>query len=248
LSVASQTHWIVATHTPLKFMRLDINLASQPYEDARHFWMRWGTAAGVLGLLTLILLTLDITGWVDARRDRVAINQAKTMIARRDAVRANAEQILNLPKNRTTRDESQFLNQLIERKSFSWTQVLESLEKVMPPRVHLVSISPALDEDKQLVLKMMVAGDSRDRAVELVRRMEDSRRFAQTYIVREAHMESQTGDSEQVEIAAVYVPEELSAEGAAEAPAPAKSGTAPKSAPKQQTPKSQTQVARRIRP
>jgi type IV pilus assembly protein PilN len=229
-------------------MRLDINLASQPYEDARQFWMRWGTAAGVLGLLTLILLTLDITGWVDARRDRVAINQAKTMIAQRDAVRANAEQILNLPKNRTTRDESQFLNQLIERKSFSWTQVLESLETVMPPRVHLVSISPALDEDNQLVLKMMVAGDSRDRAVELVRRMEDSRRFAQTNIVREAHIQSQTGDSEQVEIAAVYIPEELSAENTREATTPAKSGTAPKSAPKQTTPKLQTQVARRIKP
>jgi len=97
-------------------MRLDINLASQPYEDARQFWMRWGTAAGVLGLLTLILLTLDVTGWVDARRDRTSINRAKTMIAQRDAVQANAEQILNLPKNRTTRDESQFLNQLIERK------------------------------------------------------------------------------------------------------------------------------------
>ena len=96
-------------------------------------------------------------------------------------------------------------------------------------------------------MKMMVAGDSRDRAVELVRRMEDSRRFAQTYILREAHIESQTGDSEQVEIAAVYVPEEPSAEGSGDA-APAKSGTAPKSAPKQPTPKSQTQVARRIKP
>jgi type IV pilus assembly protein PilN len=228
-------------------MRLDINLASHPYEDARQFWMRWGTAAGVLGLLTLILLTLDVTGWVNARRDRVAINQAMTMIARRDAVRANAEQILNLAKNRTTRDESQFLNQLIERKSFSWTQVLESLEKVMPPRVHLVSISPALDEDNQLVLKMMVAGDSRDRAVELVRRMEDSRRFAQTYIVREANIPSQTGDSEQVEIAAVYVPEEPSAEGGGET-TPAKSGSVAKSASKQASPKIQTQVARRTKP
>ena len=228
-------------------MRLDINLASHPYEDARQFWMRWGTAAGVLGLLTLILLTLDVTGWVNARRDRIAINQAMTMIAQRDAVRANAEQILNLAKNRTTRDESQFLNQLIERKSFSWTQVLESLEKVMPPRVHLVSISPALDEDNQLVLKMLVAGDSRDRAVELVRRMEDSRRFAQTYIVREANIPSQTGDPEQVEIAAVYVPEEPSAEGGGET-TPAKSGTVAKSASKQATPKIQTQVARRSKP
>jgi type IV pilus assembly protein PilN len=188
-------------------MRLDINLASQPYEDARQFWMRWGTAVGALGLLTLILLALDVTGWITARRDRSAIAQKRDLIAERDQIRTHAEQFLNRPENRATRDQSQFLNQLIERKAFSWTRVLENLEKVMPPRVHLVSISPQLDDDNQLALKMIVAGDSRDRAIELARRMEDSRRFAQTYIVREAHAESQTGDTEQVEIAAIYIPE-----------------------------------------
>jgi type IV pilus assembly protein PilN len=128
-------------------MRIDINLASQPYEDARQFWMRWGTALGILGLLTLVLLVLDITGFVDAHRDRVAMSQKRALIADRDRVRAEADRILNRPENRTTRDQSRYLNELIERKAFSWTRVLENLEKVMPPRVHLVSISPQLDED-----------------------------------------------------------------------------------------------------
>ena len=66
------------------------------------------------------------------------------------------------------------MNEVIERKAFSWTRVLESLEKVMPPRVHVVAINPELDEDNQLALKMRVAGDSRDRAIELARRMEQS--------------------------------------------------------------------------
>src|SRR5450755_5069205 len=188
-------------------MRLDINLASQPYEDARQFWMRWGTAVGVAGLLTLVLLTLDVTGWVNARRDRAAIAEKQAMIADRDRLRADAERILNLPQNRTTRDESQFLNELIERKAFSWTRVLENLEKVMPPRVHLESITPELDEDNQLGLKMMVAGDSRDRALELARRMEESRRFSQTQVVTERFTQSTTGDNEQFEIVAVYIPE-----------------------------------------
>ena len=65
-------------------MRLDINLASQPYEDARQFWMRWGTAVGALGLLTLVLLALDVTGWVNARRDRQAIAEKRALIAERD--------------------------------------------------------------------------------------------------------------------------------------------------------------------
>ncbi len=196
-------------------MRLDINLASQPYEDARQFWMRWGTAVGAVELLTLVLLALDATGWVNARRDRQAIAEKRAMIAERDQLRANAEKILNLPENRSTRDQSQFLNELIDRKAFSWTRVLENLEKVMPPRVHLQSISPQLDEDNQLGLKMIVAGDSRDRALELARRMEESRRFSQTYVISERFSQSTSGDSEQFEIAAVYIPEPLAAAGEA---------------------------------
>src|SRR5580692_4553253 len=189
-------------------MRLDINLASQPYEDAQQFWMRWGTAVGAVALLTLVLLTLDVTGWVNARRDRAAIAEKEAMIADRDRLRAEAERILNLPQNRTTRDESQFLNELIERKAFSWTQVLESLEKVMPPRVHLISISPELDEENQLGLKMAVGGDSRDRALELARRMEESHRFAQTQVTSEAFQQSNNGgDNELFDMEAVYIPE-----------------------------------------
>jgi type IV pilus assembly protein PilN len=215
-------------------MRLDINLASQPYEDARQFWMRWGTAVGALGVLTLILLALDVTGWMNARRDRAAIAEKRAMIAERDQLRANAEKILNLPENRSTRDQSQFLNELIERKAFSWTRVLENLEKVMPPRVHLTSISPQLDEDNQLGLKMTVAGDSRDRAIELARRMEESRRFAQTNIISERFEKSSGGgDTEQFDIVAVYIPEPL-APAAAEA---STRDTTPRKQAKPKTPK-----------
>jgi len=196
-------------------MRLDINLASRPYEDARRFWMVWGTAVGLIGALTLVLLTLDVSGWIFARRDRHEMQQKRALIADLDRKRAQAEVFLNQPENRETRDKSQFLNQLIERKAFSWTRVLENLEKVMPPHVHLVSISPGLTEDNELALKMVVAGDSRDRAIELIRRMVDSQRFAKTVLLREAKIESQGGDTIQEEIAAIYVPEVWSAQAAA---------------------------------
>lgn len=188
-------------------MRLDINLATQPYEDSRQFWTRWGTALGAVSVLTLVLLAMTVIGWVAAGHDHATMAAYHAEIAQRDRTRQQAEDFLNRPENRSTRDESHFLNQLIERKSFSWTRVLEDLEKVMPARVHLVSISPELDEDNQLSLKMLVAGDSRDRAIELARRMEDSRRFAQTYIENETSRMSNTGDPVQVSIHAIYVPE-----------------------------------------
>ncbi|HET9409466.1 MAG TPA: hypothetical protein VFO39_19650 [Candidatus Sulfotelmatobacter sp.] len=188
-------------------MRLDINLASQPYQDARQFWMRWGSALVLLGLFTLILLGMTVAGYLNARRDHSEMSQLRGQIARCDQKRHSAEEFLNRNENRTTRDESQFLNELIQRKSFSWTRVLEDLEKVMPPRLHLVSIHPALDTDNQLSLKMVVAGDSRDHGIELTRRMEESQRFAQSHVSQERINASPVnGDNIVFDIDALYVP------------------------------------------
>jgi type IV pilus assembly protein PilN len=188
-------------------MRLDINLATQPYEDARQFWLRWGTALAAASILTLMLAVSTVTGWYNARRDHQQIAELRAQIGQRDQKRREAETFLGRPENRTTRDQSQFINQLIERKSFSWTRVLEDLEKVMPTRVHLVSIHPELNDDNQLAIKMMVAGDSRERAIELARRLEDSRRFTRTYISQESSRGSNPGDTVQLNIDAIYVPQ-----------------------------------------
>jgi type IV pilus assembly protein PilN len=188
-------------------MRLNINLASQPYEDARQFWTRWGTGVAAASILTLALLAITITGWRAARHDHAKIADLKADLAQRDRIRQQAENFLNLPANRITRDQSQFLNQLIERKSFSWTRVLEDLEKVMPARVHVVSINPELDDDNQLKLKMAVGGDSRERVIDLARRMEESRHFAQTYIQDEHYGNTGTGDVVRITLVATYVPE-----------------------------------------
>jgi type IV pilus assembly protein PilN len=187
-------------------MRVDINLATQPYEDSGSLWMRWGTALAVLGLITLVLLYGVLAGWAAARKDRSLIAQREQQIAVRDQEKARAEAILNLPENRATRDRSQFLNDLFLRKAFSWTEVFQDLERVMPARLHLVSIQPAMAPGNQLEIKMVVAGESRERALELVRKMESSQRFQQTQIEEEQSQSGLTpGDNVQFDISAVYV-------------------------------------------
>ena len=189
-------------------MRVDINLATQPYQDARRFWLRWGGALVALGLLTLILLYSALTGWVSARKDRDLIRQREAQIAARDQERAQAEALLNRPENRSTRDRSQFLNDLFQRKAFSWTKVFEDLERVMPPRLHVVSIRPEMGSEAGLNIKLVVAGESRERALDLVRKMEASQRFQQTRIDQEtAQIGQSAGDKVQFDISAVYVPE-----------------------------------------
>jgi type IV pilus assembly protein PilN len=199
-------------------MRVDINLATRPYEDAGPLWLRWGGALAVLGLFTLILLYSVLAGWAAARKDRSLIALREQQIAARDQERAKAEAILNLPENRRTRDRSQFLNDLFRRKAFSWTKVFEDLERVMPARLHLVSIHPAMTPDNELEIKLVVAGESQERALELVRKMESSQRFQQTQIQQWSTQPGQTpGDNVQFDISAVYVPD-LAGAGTRNAP------------------------------
>jgi type IV pilus assembly protein PilN len=188
-------------------MRLDINLATRPYEDARQFWLRWGTGLAVLGIVTLALLAVTASGWYNARLDRRKISDLKAQIAERDRERANAEGVLAQPQNRAIRDKSQYLNFLIARKAFSWTKAFEDLEKVMPARLHLVSIKPELNDDNQLAIKMVVGGDSSEHAIELLRRMETSTRFRQAAITQQSQQTGQpNGDTMKVEITALYAP------------------------------------------
>ncbi len=187
-------------------MRLDLNLATRPYEDAREFWMRWGSAVAVLALLTLVLVGFTVRGWMNAGRDRQAIAQLQAQIRERDTERASAQAYLEMAANRSTRDQSQFLNGLIQRKSFSWTRVFEELEKVMPNNIHVVALHPEINEQGQLQLDMKLVGDSRAPAVELVHRMERSSHFQNPQLVQE-----QTGGDNAAAVTAmvetIYVPD-----------------------------------------
>jgi len=189
-------------------MRVDINLASRPYEDARRFWLRWGGGLVALGILTLLLLVMTANGWVAARKDRQLIQQYEAQSLARDREKADALALLNLPQNSTTRDRSQFLNDLFQRKAFSWTKAFEDLEQIMPPRLHVVSIHPELAPDNELEIKLIVAGDSREHALDLVSKMEDSKHFHDTYIEEEnTTPNGASGDTVQFHITALYVPE-----------------------------------------
>jgi type IV pilus assembly protein PilN len=185
-------------------MRFDVNLASQPYQDVRVFLLRWGTAAGALALFTLVLVGVAFSGWWGARDVQQKMDQASAEMQQLDRDKATAQTLLSQPQNHAVLERSRFVNGLIVRKAFSWTQLFMDLEKIMPPRVHVVSLQPEAEEN-QVALRLLVEGDSREHALDLVRRMEASQRF------RLARVKSEHGDQEshgtQLEIIAYYAPE-----------------------------------------
>ena len=193
-------------------MRIEINLASKPYEDSRRFWIYWGTALGLLAAVTALAVFLAVVGFINASRDRQQITKLELQLAAYDQEKNRAESMLNLPQNRVIRDRSRFLNGLFQRKAFSWTRVFEDLERVMPAHLHVLSIHPDMSSDSNLELKLVVGGETREQALDLVRKMEGSKRFKQTQIESERSEATPRSNGDRVEfnISALYVPSDQS--------------------------------------
>jgi type IV pilus assembly protein PilN len=95
------------------------------------------------------------------------------------------ERRMKQPANAAVLERAHFLNTLFLRKSFSWTAVLMDLETVLPTGVQITAIEPQVSADGEVVIRLHVAGD-RDRAVQLVRNLEHSKRFLHPRLNSEA--------------------------------------------------------------
>jgi type IV pilus assembly protein PilN len=191
-------------------MRININLASNPYEAAREYVRRMTMLLGVLVLVTVALVGYLLYQRGTTRDIDQQISQTRQEIASLDAEKAQAQSILNQPQNRDVADQSAFLNNLFARKALSWTQVFAQMERLMPANIHVVSMKPEFNRDNQLMLRVVVVTPSRDKAVELVRHMEDSPHFRSPRVESENAVgdaaNGVVGGNTQFEIAAVYVP------------------------------------------
>ncbi len=186
-------------------MRFRINLATQPYEDARRFYLVWGSLLAAALLLSALMAWFAVHEWRSSRDMALKIRDLHTRIAQLDRQRETAEAILNRPENRDVRERSRFFNELIARKAFSWTQVFADLEKVMPPRLQVTAIRPDVKDDR-LRLAIQVEGEAREPALELVRRMEQSTTFRQPQVVSESTASENNRPQVKFEIVTGYVP------------------------------------------
>lgn len=168
-------------------MKIAVNLASRPYEDEGQFFRQWGTALALAALFTAFMVFISVRHYQDTQREWESARQAQTKLEELKRESAQAQQVLARPENRGTRDESQFLNTAILRKSFSWTKLMEDMEKVMPAGLRVTSIAPAVDQRNRFTLKLEVEGETRDTAIELLRNMEKSPHFRSPQLSSETH-------------------------------------------------------------
>jgi hypothetical protein len=166
-------------------MRLNINLASLKYEDVRQFFIRWGAALAVLAALAVVLAGLSYLKYSRSTASARQTRDLQQKIAALERQRDQAAAFENRPENRDVTEQKKFWNSQIARRLFSWTQLFNDLQKIMPRRAFLDSVQPELTPENRLKLKLTITGEKKENALELVEKMENSTRFHSPRIVNE---------------------------------------------------------------
>jgi len=166
-------------------MRITVNLATRPFIELRPIFLRLRIFMAVLGVLAVGALVAShiLQKKLDAAEAQINAVHSKVVTAQ-DEKRKN-EQRMREPDNAAVLARAHFLNALFLRKSFSWTAIMMDLETVLPAGVQVTSIAPEPTSDGDVMIRLRVSGD-RDRAVQLVRNLERSKRFLAPRLTGEA--------------------------------------------------------------
>jgi type IV pilus assembly protein PilN len=173
-------------------MRITVNLATRPFVELRPFFLRLRIFMAVLAIVGIgaLIATHLLQKKLDIAKAQIDQAHAK-VVAARDEKQGN-EQRMRQPANAAVLSRAHFLNTLFLRKSFSWTAVMMDLETVLPIGVQVTSIEPQILSNGNVMIRLRVSGE-RDRAVQLVRNLERSKRFLAPRLTGEAAQAKEPG-------------------------------------------------------
>jgi type IV pilus assembly protein PilN len=174
-------------------MRITLNLASRPYVELRPLYSRlrvWMLILALAGAFLGYQLHLEQSSAAAATAHVELLHrQVRSLEEQRQSYRA----LMGQPRNEATLKESDFLNSLFRSKAFSWTATMEDLETVLPSGVQVVSLQPLIRPNGHVVIRLRILGP-RNRGVDLIRNLENSRYFASPRLASES-LATQAGDN-----------------------------------------------------
>lgn len=171
---------------------LHLNLASRPYRDYRPVY----AVVVVTSLLIAFLMLNNIDTYYryvrETRTQRGEIAQVEAQIEqeRRRAEQA-ANQMRGIDLVRLSR-QTKFVNTQLAERAFSWSELLERLEEVVPSDVRILSIAPNFNENGMVTLALTGEAKRADGMTVLLARLQRSTWFANPFPDNE-HLEPTGG-------------------------------------------------------
>jgi len=191
---------------------LRTNLATRPFynERAVHMWL---LVAALLVVAATVFNVMRVLQY--SRSDTRLATQASRDEARAADLRQQANRLRGSvdPKKIAFKSaEARQANDLIDRRTFSWTDLLNRFETTLPDDVRIVAVRPRVDKDHNIVLTINVVAREIEDVNQFLENLEGTGAFARV-ISHEEHPNDQGQFDAQIETR--YVPAKADATGGA---------------------------------
>jgi hypothetical protein len=180
------------------------NLSTRPFynERAVNFWLL------VLGLVALAATVVNVARVrLDAGSNTELVRQASQDERQAADMRAAAAKLragVDQRQMEVVTLDAREANDLIDRRTFSWTALFNRFETTLPDNVRITAVRPTLDRERRIVLAVAVLGRSVNDIDQFMERLDADGAFKQLRSVQE-----RTNEDDQIEsvLEMIYAPE-----------------------------------------
>ncbi len=138
---------------------LEINLATRPFRNNTLYWAGFGSAVLALAAVSVMNVWLFLGYGSTMRRHQEDLSSKQQ---RREALARDERQLsvkLTQLDFKGLSQQSEFANDAIRRRIFSWTELFNRMEEVVPPAVMMISIRPEIQAEG---ISVVAEGSAKD--------------------------------------------------------------------------------------
>lgn len=191
------------------------NLATRPFynERAVHVWL---IAIAIAVALATVFNVAQMIRY--SRSDTELAREAANDEARATELRADAARLratVDTKQIERASVEARQANELIDRRTFSWTELWNQFEATLPPNVRITSFRPRLDDRRGIVVTVTLIARGVADILQFMDNLENTGAFPEVFPPSERTTEE--GQLETV-LESVYVPKSRASAGPDPAP------------------------------
>ena len=165
---------------------IHLNLASRPFRDYRPVY----AAVVLMALLTAFLALNNVDTFLRYRTEtkttRANIAKLEQQIADEQRRTETFAQRLRGVDLKLLASQAEFANAQLAERAFSWSELLDRLENVLPKDVRLQSVTPSFDKDGLVHLSMTCITKTGEGLTATINRFNGDQHFANAFPLSEA--------------------------------------------------------------
>jgi type IV pilus assembly protein PilN len=158
-----------------------LNLATRPYRDYRPVY----AVVVAASLLSAILLLQNVDTYYRYTQETRTTRARIAELERRTAdEQRNADQLSRRVATvnvKALNSEAKYVNAQIAERAFSWSELLDQLETVLPRSVRVDSLSPTFDKSGTVRLSLVCSSKSPDGLIDTINGLNRASRFSKPF-------------------------------------------------------------------